>query len=182
MSGSIQLLSTPGTYSSSTTSLNASTDCRIKQKIGIYDTEIRWISLWSPDNGQQLLFIQAFHGYFSHAKLDLHNSTTIFTCLFKSVQTVPDFKGKYRTYVIILFCHYFILSLFYRVLWVSETSLKYRKHTENIWKCGWEQLLTNVQLKIKTWHRWICGKCINFSTTECIRGNCWQGGALPHTT
>lgn len=142
MSGSIQLLSTPGTYSSSTTSLNASKDCRIKQKIGTYDTEIRWISLWSPDNGQRLLFIQTFHGYFSHAKLDLYNSTKIFTCLFKSIQAVPDFKGKHGT-------SYFP-SLFYRVLQVSETSLTYWKH---FWKCGWEQLLTHVQLKIKTWHR-----------------------------
>lgn len=173
MSGSIQLLRTPGTYSSSTTSLNASKDCRIKQKIGTYDTEIRWISLWSPDNGQRLLFIQTFHGYFSHAKLDLYNSTTIFTCLFKSVQTVPDFKGKHRTYVIILFCHYFTGYYEYqKPVW----------NTENILKTSESVNCTNVQLKIKTWHRWICGKCINFLTTECITGNCWQGGALPHTT
>lgn len=87
-------------------------------------------------------------------------STKIFTFLFKSIQTVSDFKGKHRT-------SYF-LSLFYKLLQVSETMLEYWK---DFLKCGQQKVLTNVQFKIETWRKCLYGRYINFLTTECIRGS-----------
>lgn len=76
MSGSIQLLSTPGTYSSRKTLLNASKDCRIKQKIRTYDTEVKMDFTVIARKRPEASFIGTklslfMNRYFSHAKLDL---------------------------------------------------------------------------------------------------------------
>lgn len=129
MSGSMQLLSTPGTYSSRSTLLSSTKDCRIKQKIGTPDTGLRRISLWSPKHEQKLLSckpnrVHSWTG--TSVMLSFIYTTTVFTFLLKAI--------KY-----LILCHNFNgFCKYQKCCWQCENTAK-SMDKKNYWEmCYWK--------------------------------------------
>lgn len=151
MSGSMQLLSTAGTYLSRKTLRNSSKDCRIKQKMGTPDTGLRWISLWSPKQAQTWLLYKpnrVLSWTDTSVMLSWIYTTTIFTFLFKSNQ----------------FFFSVIISMGSASIKTLLKTWKYRQ------KYGQEKLLRDVPFIRSHIGVFLVGT-FNFLTTEHITGN-----------
>lgn len=142
MSGSMQLLSTAGTYSSRNTLQNSSEDCRIKQKIGTPHTGLRWISLWSPKQEQTWL---------SYKPSRVHSWTGT-SVMLSLIYTTTNFILFLKAIKYLILCHNFNgFCKYQECCWKPENIAKSVVKKNYREMCHFKQGLVQVHL----WYIWL---------------------------